>query len=109
LFWIASFSQWSIWAVRLIQSYDVFRRKPHLIPMALVERLLAVAEPLRRALILSRAATEWIRRGSVEAGPRAVILSRAAAAWILRRTVAKAFPGLIRFRSDRERPSPSGR
>lgn len=109
LFWIASFAQTAKWAVRLIQSRNVFRRKPHWIPMGLVEWFLEAADPIYRAVTVGHAAVARILRRSVDAVLRAVILSRAAAAWILRRTVARAFPGLIRFRSDRDRSSQSPR
>jgi anaerobic magnesium-protoporphyrin IX monomethyl ester cyclase len=52
LFWIASFSSMSLWAVRFFQSRNVFRRKPELIPMRLVRWCLtavaAVCDVLRR-------------------------------------------------------------
>jgi hypothetical protein len=78
LFWIASVSPASVHVVRFVQSLSVFRRWPFLIPSDLVR---------------------WLS-GPYNCCDRIYALSRAAAAWILRRTVARVWPGLIRFRRD---------
>jgi anaerobic magnesium-protoporphyrin IX monomethyl ester cyclase len=76
LFWIASRSPVSNYIVRFIQRFHAFRRWPGLVTS--LEPVISATVPAYRLYIKSRAA----------------------AAWILRRTVAKWFPGLIKFRRD---------
>ena len=57
LFWIASFSPLSKWALRIIQRRNLFRRKPHWIPMGLLDWLLPVASEVHRVVNVIRLAT----------------------------------------------------
>ena len=109
LFWIASYSPFSTPLVRYLQSRSFFRRKPQLISLRLAKWGLERFR-LARGLFYKRI---WkalcIAYGFVAGHVHAsVIRARIAAVWILRRTVNRAFPRLIRFRSDRERVRPAG-